>query len=467
MTGIGGTASGIHAASSPKGLSRHRHSLRVGLTAGIAIADVVALAGACLLGAALRRGDALAGNWEIFFFLAPTYLLAAAALNAYAIPTLTSPQRSLSASFTALIITTGLFLSATFALKVGVLLSRLEIGYVFVAAFLFVGTVRIGATLLIDRLLLPIVSARLVVLADGPAEGRPIRDVSTTRVNVREAGLVPTLDDPRFFAEISRLVGYADRVVLAFSDQDERHAWIEAMRLSGFEAEIVVDLARLKPLALSRWEDHTTLLVSRGPLTLGERLAKRLFDIALTCPLLLVAAPVIATSAVLVKLDTPGPAFFIQERVGRNNRTYRCFKIRTMRREATDAAGTVSASRGDRRVTPIGRFLRRTSIDELPQLVNVLIGNMSLVGPRPHALGSRAEGALFWEVIPDYWGRHSVKPGMTGLAQIRGLRGATDSRRDIESRVAADLEYINNWSLWLDMKILILTLRVAIHRNAH
>ncbi|MFD2029540.1 sugar transferase [Ancylobacter dichloromethanicus] len=113
------------------------------------------------------------------------------------------------------------------------------------------------------------------------------------------------------------------------------------------------------------------------------------------------------------------------------------------------------------------KFLRRTSIDELPQLFNVLMGTMSLVGPRPHALGSRAEGSLFWELVPDYWSRHAVKPGLTGLAQIRGLRGATESRRDIEARVAADLEYINNWSLWLDVSILILTARVIIHRNAH
>lgn len=239
------------------------------------------------------------------------------------------------------------------------------------------------------------------------------------------------------------------------------------MRLSGFEAEIVFDLGGFEPLALSRWNDRTTLLISRGPLTLAERLTKRVFDLAITLPLIVAIAPTIAVVALLVKLDSPGPAFFVQERVGRNNRPYRCFKLRTMRSEATDASGRVSASRSDRRVTRVGRLLRRTSMDELPQLLNVLIGNMSLVGPRPHALGSRAEGALFWELVPDYWSRHAVKPGLTGLAQIRGLRGATQSRRDIEARVASDLEYINNWSLWMDVKVLLLTVRVIIHRNAH
>ncbi|TCK30668.1 exopolysaccharide biosynthesis polyprenyl glycosylphosphotransferase [Ancylobacter aquaticus] len=289
----------------------------------------------------------------------------------------------------------------------------------------------------------------------------------TTYVEVHAAGLIPHLHDPGFFAAVSSIIGYADRVVLAFSDAQERLKWTEAMRLSGFEAEIVFDLGGFEPLALSRWNNSTTLLISRGPLTLAERLAKRVFDLVITLPLFVAVAPIIAAVALLVKLDSPGPAFFVQERVGRNNRSYRCFKLRTMRSEATDATGGESTSRTDRRITRVGRFLRRTSIDELPQLFNVLIGNMSLVGPRPHALGSRAEGALFWELVPDYWSRHAVKPGLTGLAQIRGLRGATHSRRDIEARVASDLEYINNWSLWMDVKVLLLTVRVLIHRNAH
>lgn len=132
----------------------------------------------------------------------------------------------------------------------------------------------------------------------------------------------------------------------------------------------------------------------------------------------------------------------------------------------SDRDGARSASRDDDRITRIGRFLRRASLDELPQLWNVVRGDMSLVGPRPHAIGSLAEGALFWEALPDYWTRHAMRPGMTGLAQVRGLRGATDTRRDIEKRVGADLEYINSWSIWLDMKILLQTVRVVLHRNA-
>jgi lipopolysaccharide/colanic/teichoic acid biosynthesis glycosyltransferase len=125
------------------------------------------------------------------------------------------------------------------------------------------------------------------------------------------------------------------------------------------------------------------------------------------------------------------------------------------------------AARDDERVTRIGKFLRRTSLDELPQLWNVIRGDMSLVGPRPHALGASAEGELYWEAVPDYWTRHAMRPGITGLAQVRGLRGTTNTRSDIEKRVAADLEYINSWSMWQDLVILLQTIRVVFHNKAY
>jgi lipopolysaccharide/colanic/teichoic acid biosynthesis glycosyltransferase len=131
-----------------------------------------------------------------------------------------------------------------------------------------------------------------------------------------------------------------------------------------------------------------------------------------------------------------------------------------------DPHGNRSTARDDKRITKIGKVLRRTSLDELPQLWNVIRGDMSLVGPRPHALGSTAEGALFWEAVPEYWTRHAMRPGITGLAQVRGLRGATTTRSDIEKRVAADLEYVNGWSIWWDIKILLQTIGVVFHRNA-
>jgi lipopolysaccharide/colanic/teichoic acid biosynthesis glycosyltransferase len=244
--------------------------------------------------------------------------------------------------------------------------------------------------------------------------------------------------------------------------------WAQVMRLTGLNAEVLEPrLEEVAPLGLYHWGRVSTLVISRSPLGLEERAVKRAFDLTLV----ILAAPLVlllvAVLAVLVRLETPGPAFFVQTRVGLNNRSYRCFKLRTMRSDSSDAAGSKSTERNDPRISRLGHFLRRTSLDELPQLWNVFKGDMSLVGPRPHALGSTAGGSLFWEVVPTYWSRHSMKPGLTGLAQVRGYRGATHNRRDLELRVASDMEYINSWSLWLDIKILLRSLLVLIHHNAY
>ena len=137
-----------------------------------------------------------------------------------------------------------------------------------------------------------------------------------------------------------------------------------------------------------------------------------------------------------------------------------------MRSDASDEAGSRSASRDDDRVTRVGRFIRGTSIDELPQLINVLKGEMSIVGPRPHALGSRAEEQLFWAIEERYFDRHAIKPGMTGLAQVRGYRGATHRLSDVTDRLHADLEYLDGWHIGRDIGIMIRTLGVLVHSNA-
>jgi lipopolysaccharide/colanic/teichoic acid biosynthesis glycosyltransferase len=256
-------------------------------------------------------------------------------------------------------------------------------------------------------------------------------------------------------------------VLLAFADPRERAAWASFMRLTGINTELLEpELGPLTPFGIGHWGGAPTLVVARGPLSLSERVTKRVLDLAVVLLLAPAALPVVAVLAALIKLESPGPCFFSQDRVGRKNGRYRCYKLRTMRTDALDRNGDRSTARDDDRVTRLGRFLRRTSLDELPQLWNVFIGDMSVVGPRPHALGSTAEGALFWQAVNGYWTRHAVKPGLTGLAQVRGLRGATHSRKDIEQRVSADLEYINSWSIWLDLQILAKTPLVVVHRNA-
>jgi Undecaprenyl-phosphate glucose phosphotransferase len=204
--------------------------------------------------------------------------------------------------------------------------------------------------------------------------------------------------------------------------------------------------------------------IQRAPLSGAERLVKRGMDIVVAAVALVFFLPVMALTAIAIRLDGPGPVIFRQHRKGFNGKQFVMFKFRTM---IVQENGPViaQASRDDQRVTPIGRLLRTASIDELPQLLNVLRGDMSLIGPRPHAL---AHDNKFEQILSDYAFRHHVKPGMTGWAQCNGARGATPSIEHIAERVRLDLWYINNWSLWLDIQILIKTFfEVLRKRNAY
>lgn len=176
-----------------------------------------------------------------------------------------------------------------------------------------------------------------------------------------------------------------------------------------------------------------------------------------TC-LLLITAPLWPLIALAIKLESPGPVIFSQRRRGVYLREFKVLKFRTMR-VMEDGANVRQAVAADTRVTTVGRILRRTSLDELPQLLNVLRGEMSLVGPRPHALAHDEEFTRLLERYPD---RHQMRPGLTGLAQVTGLRGSTAAPGSIEARVEADLSYIRNWSLALDLKILLRTVRAVI-----
>jgi lipopolysaccharide/colanic/teichoic acid biosynthesis glycosyltransferase len=161
--------------------------------------------------------------------------------------------------------------------------------------------------------------------------------------------------------------------------------------------------------------------------------------------------------AAAIKLDSPGPLLFRQRRIGFGNQPFECLKFRTMYHHMTDALADRQTTRGDPRITRVGKWLRRLSLDELPQLLNVLGGEMSIVGPRPHAPNTKAGDKLFQDTVADYARRHRVKPGITGWAQVNGWRGETSTEREIEQRVLHDLYYIQNWSLGWDFRILVLT----------
>jgi Undecaprenyl-phosphate glucose phosphotransferase len=217
-----------------------------------------------------------------------------------------------------------------------------------------------------------------------------------------------------------------------------------------------VELAKVGPLA--------SLQLRRLPLSRAEIVQKRFFDLLFAALALLVLTPLIIVVALLIKLDSPGPIFFVQRRYGFNQQPFRIIKFRTMR-ALEDGAVIPQTTRDDPRLTKIGRWLRRWNIDEIPQLFNVLTGDMSLVGPRPHALSHDHD---YERRISLYARRHNVKPGITGWAQINGYRGEIDSEDKIRKRVEYDLVYIDNWSLWLDLKIIARTvLSPAAYHNAY
>jgi lipopolysaccharide/colanic/teichoic acid biosynthesis glycosyltransferase len=186
---------------------------------------------------------------------------------------------------------------------------------------------------------------------------------------------------------------------------------------------------------------------------------KRLFDAGTASLALVFFAPLFAVIALAIKLSSPGPVFFTQYRYGHRNRRFRIYKFRTMHTHMSDALGVKQTTADDPRVTLVGKILRRTSFDELPQLINVVIGNMSLVGPRPHVPGMQAASTLYESLVPYYFQRHTIRPGITGLAQVNGCRGSTANAEAAISRVHNDLDYIERWSLWLDIKIIWWTLK--------
>ncbi len=193
------------------------------------------------------------------------------------------------------------------------------------------------------------------------------------------------------------------------------------------------------------------------PIANWDFVIKSAFDKIVSALALMLFSPLMLAIALAIKLDSSGPIFFRQTRYGFNNEPIEVLKFRSMYTNAADVAAAQLVTKGDARVTRVGRFIRKTSLDELPQLFNVLRGDLSLVGPRPHAPAAKADDRLYTDVVSHYFARHKVKPGMTGWAQVNGWRGETDTSEKIERRVEHDLYYIENWSVLFDLYILALT----------
>ena len=260
-----------------------------------------------------------------------------------------------------------------------------------------------------------------------------------------------------------------DEIIIALpgSAGDRLQHVLEALRTVTVDIKLCPDTVgiHLPMLGIDYLGGLALLNIHRHALSGWNRIFKGLEDRLLAAVGLILLSPLLLLVALAIRLDSKGPVLFKQRRLGFNNDEFMVLKFRSMTVTEDDPAAITQAMRADPRVTRVGRFLRRTSLDELPQLINVLRGEMSLVGPRPHAM---AHNSQYAEIIDQYLGRHRVKPGITGWAQVNGLRGETDTLDKMRKRVEYDLHYIDNWSLWFDLRILLLTPFVGfVNKNAY
>lgn len=397
--------------------------------------------------------------------LLPLYLTLALYNGTYSLACLDSMRITIVRVVSALFLSAALLSFLTFYMKSSAQLSRV----VFTAGLLMSLVLMLAVRRLVagwlQRRIGPGLLNILLVEAGGPRVA--IRDAY--RIDAIEHGLSPSRNDPDGLDRLGQAIRNMDRVIVSCPAED-RADWAFVLRGAAVQGEVISEEAlTLHALGVRnhRADGFSTLIISVGPLNLRSRVLKRLFDIAVASCALVILSPVLAGAALAIMLEDGRPVLFRQRRMGKSNRFFTIYKFRSMAVSRTDEEGTVSATPGDLRITRVGRILRHLSIDELPQLWNVLTSDMSIVGPRPHALGSRAGEKYFWEVDGRYWQRHALKPGLTGLAQVRGLRGATDAEDDLSSRLQADLEYLDGWNILRDIAIVFTTLRVMVHEKAY
>jgi len=379
------------------------------------------------------------------------------------------------------------FLTIAFSLKVTDIYSRLWI-YSFTASSIALVSMN---RVLLCRLLQSlsrhrVIGRSMVVLGTGPQAERFLQRIGKVKPFFTEIGGVYALD-PRAAAERSEIEGHpvtgevsallsdvrrgrVDDVVVAmpWSEDAELNAAIDRLKELPVNVYISTDLIgyqlAFRP-AFGQLSELPLFEVVQRPISGWSSLLKVLEDYTIAGLLLLILSPLLIAIAVAIKLDSPGPVFFMQRRLGFNNKEFEIYKFRSMYHREHPDSEVRQAQRNDPRITRVGRIIRRTSLDELPQLLNVLNGTMSLVGPRPHALRHNED---FGRQIRGYFARHKVKPGITGWAQVNGLRGETETLSKMEARVAHDVYYAENRSLLFDLRILMLTAFVGfVHRNAY
>jgi Undecaprenyl-phosphate glucose phosphotransferase len=382
---------------------------------------------------------------------------------------------------TACAVTFAVLLTAAFALKISSFYSRVWTVAWFAGSVGCLTLIRVFFSIWIRRLAERGSFANRTVIVGVGEQGRRIADYlrETADVRIRVLGLIDDrascdLDaaealDHRILGDMEDLIRLirqdsVDQVLIAIPwDQDARlQALVHRLAMTPVQIRLAPDMAgyRFLDCDFTRVARLPMLEILGRPMSGWPHVYKNMEDWALAALFLLTFALPMAAIALAIKLDSSGPVLFKQKRQGFNNNLIEVWKFRSMHAQMEDPDCEVQTTRDDPRVTRLGRFLRRTSLDELPQLFNVLRGDMSIVGPRPHALATKADGQLFEEIVDSYAARHRVKPGITGWAQVNGWRGETDTLDKIRNRVEYDLYYIDNWSIWLDFLIIAKTVMV-------
>ncbi|WP_274425090.1 undecaprenyl-phosphate glucose phosphotransferase [Chelativorans sp. YIM 93263] len=397
--------------------------------------------------------------------------------DAYQMPALRNPMSHAGRIFLCWSSSFAVLLVALFFLKISEEFSRLWLGAWFASGLGVVFVLRLVTSRVIRRWTRNgRIERRAVIVGGGKNAELLIRSIERQPYNdIRICGIFDDRDDRRSppivagypkLGNVDELIEFAriariDMMIVSLPITAEarvltmlRKLWVLPIdiRLSAHSSHM-----RFRPRAYSYIGSVPMLDVLDRPINDWDSVAKRAFDILFSLLGIVVFSPVMLATAIAIKLDSKGPVLFRQKRHGFNNEEINVFKFRSMYIEQCDPTARNLVTKDDPRVTRVGRFIRKTSIDELPQFFNSLSGSLSLVGPRPHAPTAKAENRLYDEVVDGYFARHRVKPGVTGWAQINGWRGETDTEEKIRKRTEFDLYYIENWSLWFDLKILLLT----------
>lgn len=451
----------IDAAHVPESMPS-RQALRYRYHAGLVVSDASALFFSFFIAGFLRETTSVSSGTTLGFLLIPVTLLFALNNGAYSYEALANWRYGLGRVIVAAMQALGLVLLIAFSVQSSEELSRLVLG---------AGMILTPASLIFGRWMMHRRTRRwqhgllnrLVIVDRCAMDDLTGADV----VDAAAIGLRPDPRDPMMLNRLGHIIRGADSVLVC-CPVEERANWALILKGTDVASHVLIpEFDSLGGTSVVRLHGYPAMQISTGILDLRQRFQKRLLDLLLTVPTIILLTPIMVLVALAIKIDTRGPVLFYQDRLGRGNRLFKLYKFRSMHVQHADKDGSKSAERGDKRVTRVGRFIRATSIDELPQLFNVLASDMSLVGPRPHALGSLAGMELFWDVDQTYWHRHALKPGITGLAQVRGFRGATLHRDDLILRLKSDLEYFEQWSIWRDVGILLSTFKVVVHSNAY